>query len=310
MTLTSEGMITLVAFLMVSSGVLLVFTLVSGRSNRLNTRLDDLSGRGDSTTEPDSTASFARTALPRMGTALVPTDEEERTLLKTRLIHAGLYGRQAMPIFLGVKLLVMVAPAVVGLAAGIVGLTTVQYGVIGGGCLGILGMIGPSFWLDRMKAKRQGRFRRALPDALDVLVICLEGGLSMPGALRRISGELRAAHPELAAELNIVQREVQLGRSTGEALQQMGIRTDLEEVRSLASVITQSEKFGASLVKSLRVHAETLREKRKQRAEQMAAKAATFVLFPTLLFIFPAIFVVILGPAAFQIMEALGGMSK
>ena len=308
--MTSEGMITLVAFLMASSGVLLVFTLVSGRNSRLDARLDDLSGRGDSHPEPDAMAAFARTALPRMGTALVPTDEEERTLLKTRLIHAGFYGRQAMPIFLGVKMLLMVAPALVGLAAGMVGLTTVQYGVIGGACLGILGMIGPSFWLDNMKAKRQSRFRRALPDALDVLVICLEGGLSMPGALRRISGELRAAHPELAAELNVVQREVQLGRSTGDALQQMGIRTDLEEVRSLASVITQSEKFGASLVKSLRVHAETLREKRKQRAEEMAAKAATKVLFPTLLFIFPAIFVVILGPAAFQIMETLGSMGK
>ena len=306
--MSSEGMITLVAFLMASSGVLLVFTLVSGRNSRLYTRLDDLMGRGDSQHEPDSMASFARTALPRMGTALVPTDEEERTLLKTRLIHAGFYGRQAMPIFLGVKMLLMVSPALVGLAAGLVGLTTVQYGVIGGGCAGILGMIGPSFWLDNMKAKRQSRFRRALPDALDVLVICVEGGLSMPAALRRICGELRTAHPELAAELNVVQREVQLGRSTGEALQQMGIRTDLEEVRSLASVITQSEKFGASLVKSLRVHAETLREKRKQRAEEMAAKAATKVLFPTLLFIFPAIFVVILGPAAFQVMEALGNM--
>ena len=163
--MTSEGMITLGAFLMASSGVLLVFTLVSGRTNRLNTRLDNLMGRGDSAGEPDSMASFARTALPRVGTALVPTDEEERTLLKSRLLHAGLYSPQAMPIFLGVKVLVMVAPALVGLVAGLVGITTVQYGVIGGGCLGILGMIGPSFWLDRMKGKRQSRFRRALrPD--------------------------------------------------------------------------------------------------------------------------------------------------
>src|SRR5688500_2174078 len=111
--MTSEGMITLVAFLMASSGVLLVFSLVSGRSSRLNTRLDDLMGRGDSVEVPDSMASFARTALPRMGTALVPTDEEERTLLKSRLIHAGLYGRQAMPIFLGAKLLLMIAPALI-----------------------------------------------------------------------------------------------------------------------------------------------------------------------------------------------------
>ena len=195
-------------------------------------------------------------------------------------------------------------------SAGTLGLLPVHLGLLGGACLGILGMIGPSFWLDRMKAGRQSRFRRALPDALDLLVICLEGGLSMPAALKRISSELRTAHRELAAELVIVQREIQLGRAPGDALQQMGIRSDLEEVRSLASVISQADRFGASLVKSLRVHSETLRTKRSQRAQEMGQKAATKVLFPTLLFIFPAIFVVILGPAAYQIMETLGNMNK
>jgi len=166
-------------------------------------------------------------------------------------------------------------------------------------------MIGPSFWLDGCKKKRQTSFRRSLPDALDLLVICLEGGLSLPGSLKRVGSELRTAHPVLALELSIVQREIQLGHSPGEALQKMGARTDLEEIRSLASVITQSERFGASLVKSLRVHAETLRLKRQQRAEELAQKAAVKILFPTLLLIFPAVFVVILGPAAFQIMEYL-----
>jgi tight adherence protein C len=166
-------------------------------------------------------------------------------------------------------------------------------------------MIGPGFWLDGRKNKRQTNLRRALPDALDLLVICLEGGLSLPASLRRVGAELRTAHPLLALELNIVQREIQLGSSPGESLQKLGVRTDLEEIRSMASVITQAERFGASLVKSLRVHAETLRTKRQQHAEEMAGKAAVKVLFPTLFFIFPAIFVVILGPAVFQIMERL-----
>jgi tight adherence protein C len=113
----------------------------------------------------------------------------------------------------------------------------------------------------------------------------------------------------LAIELNIVQREIQFGRSPGEALNQMGIRTDLEEVRSLSSVITQAERFGASLVKSLRVHAEMLRYKRQQYAEEMAQKAVIKILFPTLLLIFPAIFVVILGPAAFQVMQHLSKLN-
>ena len=304
--MTPENIIILVSFLMASSAVLMVYTLVSGRRAHLAERLSNLSGRADTSSDTSSMADFARSALPRMGTALVPTDEGERTLLKSRLIHAGFYGRQAMPILLGVKMLLMVSPALIGFAAGIAGLISIRIGVLGGACMGILGMIGPSFWLDNMKNKRQSKFRRALPDALDLLVICLEGGLSMPGSLKRISTELRTAHPELAAELNIVQREIQLGRAPGEALQQMGIRSDLEEVRSLASVISQADRFGASLVKSLRVHSETLRLKRRQRAEEMGQKAATKVLFPTLLFIFPAIFVVILGPAAIQIARTIG----
>ncbi len=124
-------------------------------------------------------------------------------------------------------------------------------------------------------------------------------------ALRRVAGELRTAHPLLSGELDIVQREVQLGRSTGEALRQFADRCDLEEARSLSSVILQAERFGASLVKSLRVHAEMLRTKRMQYAEEMAQKAATKILFPTILFIFPGLFVIILGPAAIQLNRTL-----
>ncbi len=251
---------------------------------------------------------FTQTTLPKLGTALMPTDEVERNQLRARLVHAGFYGRQAMAIFLGTKMILIVMPALIGLFLGITGLLPTTEAVLIGACMGILGMIGPSFWLDGRKKKRQTNFRRSLPDALDLMVICLEGGLSLPASLRRVGTELRTAHIVLALELNIVQREIQLGCSPGEALQKMGGRTDLEEIRSLASVITQAEKFGASLVKSLRVHAETLRLKRHQRAEEMAQKASVKVLFPTLLFIFPAIFVVILGPAVFQILEQLNQM--
>jgi len=138
-------------------------------------------------------------------------------------------------------------------------------------------------------------------------VICVEGGLSLVGAIRRVAGDLRTVHVELAAELEIVQREVQLGQTAGEALRRFGERSDMEEIRSLASVIIQAERFGAGLNKSLRIHADTLRMKRQQRAEEMAQKAGTKVLFPTLLFIFPAIFVVILGPAMIQISQSVMG---
>ena len=290
-------------FVMVSSLVLLVSLLVGGRRTRLSLRLRDLSEQGGPSMDTITLGKIASTTLPRMGTPFIPTDEGERTKLQTRLIHAGLYRRQAMVVFLGVKALLMIAPTFLGVAASLVGVVTLWQGLIIGGCLVIVGLIGPSFWLDRMKRTRQSNFRRALPDALDVLVICLEGGLSLSAGLRRVSTELRTAHPELASELAIVQREVQLGLTSGEALKKMGERSDLEEVRSLASVILQSERLGASLVKALRVHAESLRLKRYQRAEEKAAVAATKVLFPTLLFILPAVFVVVLGPAAFRLIE-------
>ena len=296
------------AFVMVSSLVLLVSLLVGGRRTRLNSRLRDLSGQGGPAMDTITLGKIASTTLPRMGTPFIPTDEGERTKLQTRLIHAGLYRRQAMVVFLGVKVL-LIAPAFLCVAASLMGVVTLWQGLIIGLCLGISGLIGPSFWLDRMKRKRQSNFRRALPDALDVLVICLEGGLSLAAGLRRVSTELRTAHPALASELAIVQREVQLGLTSGEALKKMGERSDLEEVRSLASVILQSERLGASLVKSLRVHAESLRLKRYQRAEEKAAVAATKVLFPTLLFILPAVFVVVLGPAAFRLIESFGKMN-
>jgi tight adherence protein C len=304
--MSSEVLILLAVFVMVTSGVIIAWTLFGKPKSKLEDRLRGLSGGTESPPEPITMTGFTHTALPRMGTTLVPTDEAERTRLKARLVYAGYYSRQAMPVFLGVKMLLMITPAIIGLIVGSIGLVPLRIGLLGGACMGIFGMVGPSLWLDRMKSKRQSSLRRSLPDALDLLVICLEGGLSLPGSLARISVELKSAHGNLAVDLGIVQREIQLGRSPGEALQEMGKRTDLEEIRSLASVITQAERFGASLANSLRVHSEILREKRQQRAEEMGQKAATKVLFPTLLFIFPAIFVVILGPAAIQIYRTLG----
>jgi tight adherence protein C len=225
-------------------------------------------------------------------------------------MHAGYYSGQALAVFLGVKLLLMVGPALIGVGLGLLEIVPLQDGLIYGAFCGVVGMIGPSFWLDRMKAGRQVSFRRALPDALDVLVICLEGGLSLPAALRRVSGELRTAHPLLASELNIVQREIQLGQSPGDALLHFADRSDLEEIRSLALVITQSERFGASLVKALRIHAETLRTKRLHDAEEAASKAAVKILFPTLLCIFPGLFLVILGPAAIQMVATFANLRR
>jgi tight adherence protein C len=306
------GVTAIVAFVAVASLSLLVLSLVGGRKTPLDRRLAALSTdeAGEPETALDPMAEFARTALPKMGAVLVPEKEEERTKLQTRLVHAGLYGRQAMAVFLGVKLLLIVGPAALGAVVGVLGLVPFQIAMIVGCLLGAFGLIGPSFWLDVQKGSRQTTFRRSLPDALDVLVICLEGGTSLPAALRRVSTELRTAHPLLATELNIVQREIQLGRSPGEALRQFAVRADLEEVRGLATVILQSEKFGSSVVKALRVHAETMRGKRVLYAEEMAQKSVVKLLFPTVLFILPALFIAVLGPNAIMLLEIFRNMKN
>jgi tight adherence protein C len=304
------GLLMLLAFVAAGGLTLMLFLVAGGKRTRADERMRALADPDGKAAEPDAVVGAAKAALPKVGAYLVPKSEGERTKLQARLMHAGLYSREAMVLFLGVKVVLMVGPAVLGGLAGLVGLVPFQYGVVFGGLLGAFGMLGPSFWLDGRKAKRQTTLRRALPDALDVLVICLEGGASLTASLRRVATELRAAHPLLGSELNIVQREVQLGRSVGDAIRQFAIRADLEELKSLGAVILQSEKFGASLVKALRVHAETLRTRRVLAAEEMAQKAVVKMLFPMVFFIMPALFIAVLGPTGILVMEMFKAAGK
>jgi tight adherence protein C len=229
--------------------------------------------------------------------------EERRKKLGERLVQAGLYKRNSIAFFYTTQGLLGGVPVVLGFAAATMGITTLPAAMLLGAMTGIAGIVAPGFWLDAQKRRRQTAMRRALPDALDLLVICVEAGLSLPAALVRITKELRTAYPMLALEMMIVHREIQLGHTTGEALKRFGDRFDLEEVRSLASVIRQAERFGASIVNAIRVHAETLRHLRLEQARERAQKATVKLLFPTVLCIFPAMFVVILGPAVFDIMD-------
>ncbi len=295
--MSNEIILAGVVFLFVVAAALVVGLLLTSGRGKVDARLDSLAGKA----RPEKVTQIARATLPKMGKAIVPEDEAERTKLRARLIHAGLYQPQAMYIFLGIKLIMLIIATIVGIGLTLTkALPTGQALMIAMG-LYMAGMIGPSFWLDKRKAARQTQLRRGLPDALDVLVICLEGGLSLQSSLQRVTDELRGVHKQLGDELRIVDREIQLGVNIGEALRHMAQRTDLEEALSLASVVAQSERFGASMTKSLRNHSENLRSKRKQKAEERAQKAATKMLVPTLLFIFPAVFIILLAPAAFEV---------
>ena len=165
----------------------------------------------------------------------------------------------------------------------------------------------PPFVLRRLEARRQEQIRRSLPDALDLLVVCVEAGISLDAAILRVAKDLMLVHPELAGELLVVSRKMNAGMSREDALRGLWDRTGVDEVRALVASLLQSEKWGSSSSRVLRVSSETLRRKRRQTAERKAATAPLKMIVPMAIFIFPALFVVILGPAVIQIATGFGG---
>lgn len=285
----------------------MVVLLLSTRRTAVDRRVGDLAGGTAAQQSPHlfSVAGLAADNSLERHTARRLQRQERSRDFRERMVQAGMYSARAARAFLLLRLLLLAGPAGLGLSAANLGYISRLWGVLLGLLVGLVGTLAPSFYLDHLKRSRQIKIRRALPDALDVMVVCLQGGLSLPATLARVARELAMAHPMLAVELNIVERHMQMGRSTGEAVREFANRFDLEELRSMASVLNQAERMGSSVAAALEVFAETLRLRRHQRAEELAQQASIKMLFPTLVFIFPAIFVVILGPAAIQVYEQL-----
>ncbi|HEU4564550.1 MAG TPA: type II secretion system F family protein [Gemmatimonadaceae bacterium] len=168
-----------------------------------------------------------------------------------------------------------------------------------------IGIFGPQAFLNHKVGERQGRIRRAMPDSLDLLVVCVEAGVSLDAAILRVAREMEILHPDLSSELLIVNRKVNAGITREAALHGLWTRTGVEELRGLAASMIQSERWGTSISTVLRVYAETLRRKRKQAAEKKAAELPVKMLIPIAIFIFPTLFVVILGPAAIRVFAML-----
>lgn len=174
--------------------------------------------------------------------------------------------------------------------------------------LGLLGWMAPFFYVDGRVKTRQTSIAKALPDTLDLLVVCVEAGLGLNQALVRVSEEIDRISQEMSDELTVVNLEIRAGTPRDEALRHLGERTGVDDVRSLTSMLLQTDRFGTSIADALRVHAETLRSKRMQRAEEAAAKTTVKMLFPLIFFIFPSIFVVLVGPAVFLFRDFFGGL--
>jgi len=267
---------------------------------RAVSRLRSLGSEGQN--EAEQEAKEAGAALPRLGQWLMPRETDRINRWRGRLVQAGLYHPRALSVFLGIKMVLLLGlPVLFSVLPVVLGWLPLQRSLLVGVSAMALGLLGPNLWLEWRVACRQRALGRGLPDALDMLVLCLEGGLSMPAAVQKVCEELPWVHPVLSEEMNIVLREMEMGASPGEAFRRFGERVKLDALRELAAVLVQAERFGASVSKSLRIHADSWRLERQQRAEEQAQKAAVKILFPMLLCIFPAIFLVTLGPAALQI---------
>lgn len=270
------------------------------RAAAIERRLGEVTApRSDAFDESGYEHAVVRDTLKRLG-RVAPRSTSEIGKIQQRLITAGFRTREAIVVFFGIRL---------GLAVIIFVLAMMPFFwrpnlFIALGVCGV-GYVIPSMVLARLARRRQHRMLLSLPDALDLLVVSVEAGLGLDQALQRVGNELAFAHPDLCDELRLINLELRAGTARADALRNLASRTGLDDLNSLCTMLVQTDKFGTSVSQSLRVHSETLRTKRRQRAEEAAAKTGAKMVFPLVICIFPAIWVVTLGPAVIKFIQVL-----
>ncbi|MGA8352035.1 MAG: type II secretion system F family protein, partial [Isosphaeraceae bacterium] len=244
-------------------------------------------------------------AANKLGQSLRPSDEEELGKVRLKLLNAGFRNENAVAVLFGIKLILMllglaIAFPIVALKLGMTRNALTITAVSGG-----IGFYLPGLVVGSRKKKRFESIFLGLPDALDLMVVCVEAGLGLDAAMRRVTTELATSCPVLCEEFAISNFQLQMGRPRKDVLRDLGLRTGVDDMRSLAAVIIQAEKFGSSIGSALRVQSDAMRLRRRQYAEERAAKTAVKIMIPLILFIFPGVFVVLVGPAGIQIANTL-----
>ena len=240
---------------------------------------------------------------------ILPQDGEERTRIANNLIHAGYRSEKALPYFYALKtLLALGLPLVVFLATRwfpFSTLNTLAFSMI---FAAFIGVSLPNYVLDKIKENRLKKLRNGFPDALDLLVVCVEAGLGLGAAIDRVARDLEVSHSELAEELGLVNVEMRAGVDRPKALRNLADRSGLADIRGLVGLLVQTMRFGTSVADALRVYSEEFRDKRMQKAEEQAAKIGTKLIFPLVACMFPSFFIVAVGPAVLRmivVFEAL-----
>jgi tight adherence protein C len=309
--ISSETLLPILVFVAIVCGVFWVLSFLSKRNSNAEDRLDRI-GRPKSLMElelsqAESKQKFAglKDAFSKLGVSMQPKSELEKNSLRVKLANAGFRSESAPTFYLGLRLVclggIAIPAAVVCLAVW--GFTLDALWKIGlATCAGFyLPQIG--LWLLINDRKQQIFF--TLPDALDLLVVCVESGLGLDAAMRKVTDEMKDHAKVMCEELALANLQLQMGRPRREVLHDLGVRTGVDDVKSLAAILIQADRFGASIAQALRVQSDSMRTRRRQKAEEEAAKTAVKLIFPLVLFIFPAIFVVLVGPAAIQIQKNL-----
>jgi tight adherence protein C len=259
------------------------------------------------TTFADKQKLRMRDSLAAVGNLVSSAPAPVGSTAQLPMVRAGYRSDSAMMAMQGIKILMPVAFVVLVFTTGMYRLNVVFVPLLAA----VVGYLLPELWLMWRVQARQHRLRLALPDALDMLVICVEAGLGLDQAIMRVAQELRITHPQLSEELQLVNMEMRVGKTRLEAMRELARRTGVEDIKALVAMLIQTERFGTSVAQSLRVHSDDLRMKRRQRAEEMSAKTTVKMVPPLVFFIFPALMAVILGPAVILLMrEFLPALNK
>ena len=304
-------------FVCISLGLLGVYWLLYKPQSAATERLRRLGGsEGVATTgmqgaavisDDNPGAELAQRLASPLNKILPPSATEARRTQKL-LMQAGYRSPEAAIIYRGIHVASMAGIPVI--TAGVTtyfaqAFSTVLIAVM---IAFVMGFFMPPFFLKRTISKRQRELRWGLADALDLMVVSVEAGLGLNAAMMKVSSELKDVHMAVASEFELANLEIRVGRDRDEALRNLAERTGVDDLRSLVAMLIQTDKFGTSIAKGLRVFSDSLRTKRRQRAEQEAQKAAVKLLFPLACFLFPTLFIAILGPAALNLMDVLGNM--
>jgi tight adherence protein C len=272
--------------------------LMPRRQALIDRRIEELIARPDGDQAKPKFQSLVN-VFKRVGEK-APKSTGEMGQLRLRLVQSGYRRDEALTIFFGIRVsLALLLFAV--FSTSIVMRPNITLALAGLG----FGYIVPGMLLARLAKRRAHKIRLSLADALDLLVVSVEAGLGLDQAMTRVGSELAFAYPDLSDELRLVNLELRAGKPRSEALRNLGDRTGVDDLASLVTMLIQTDKFGTSVAQSLRVYSETLRTKRRQRAEEAAAKTGVKMVFPLVLCIFPAIWVVTIGPAAIKFVNVL-----